>query len=175
MIFDENNINEALMREISLISRNVRFGRKNGESGEPSHKTGENCGFCGEKSPETREKWGDGGEKCHRHGFRGGIALAILLESGDGGIRQKELGEKLRVNPSSVSELTDRLCEKGFIVRREDPEDKRATLLLLTEAGRERALQFKEERKKALEEGFKNLTEDEKEQLLALLKKLNEK
>jgi DNA-binding MarR family transcriptional regulator len=47
-----------------------------------------------------------------------------------------ELGEDLALVPSSASRLSDRLAEAGFITRRVAPNNRRATLLELTDAGR---------------------------------------
>ena len=48
-----------------------------------------------------------------------------------------ELGEDLDLLPSTASRLSDRLAEAGLITRRVSPTNRRATLLELTDAGRE--------------------------------------
>lgn len=46
-----------------------------------------------------------------------------------------ELGADLDLLPSTASRLSDRLAEAGFITRRVSPNNRRATLLELTDAG----------------------------------------
>ena len=98
--------------------------------------------------------------------------LLSLLQNYEGGVRQKTLVEEMHINPSSVSELISKLEQDGYAIRKVDPEDKRATLITLTELGQARAYELEDERKERFASLFANLTEDEKEQLLTLLEKL---
>ena len=50
--------------------------------------------------------------------------------------------------------------------------DRRATLLALTDRGKRRADEIKEETHRSFAETFGNLTDDEKRQLIALLHKI---
>lgn len=60
----------------------------------------------------TSEQWG---------------AIIILLN--DGAMSQGQLGERLRLEKSSVSRLTDGLEKRGWIVRIKDPNDSRQRLV----------------------------------------------
>ncbi|MGE4578764.1 MAG: MarR family winged helix-turn-helix transcriptional regulator [Desulfuromonadales bacterium] len=60
----------------------------------------------------TSEQWG---------------AIIILLN--DGAMSQGQLGEKLNLEKSSVSRLTDGLEKRGWIVRSKDPNDSRQRLV----------------------------------------------
>ena len=82
------------------------------------------------------------------------------------------LTEELRINPSSVSEMISKLENDGYVKRTVDPTDKRATLISLTELGEARAAELQDEKNEKLDKAFGNLTDDEKEQLIALLEKL---
>lgn len=53
-----------------------------------------------------------------------------------------------------------------------DPTDKRATLISLTELGETRTAELQDEKNEKLDKAFGNLTDEEKEQLIALLEKL---
>lgn len=63
----------------------------------------------------TSEQWG---------------AIIILLN--DGAMTQGQLGERLRLEKSSVSRLTDGLEKRGWIARTIDPNDSRQRLLTPT-------------------------------------------
>jgi len=62
--------------------------------------------------------------------------LFYLGELGDG-VRPKDLAEALDLERPSLGQLVDRLETQGFILRRDDPEDRRGKTLHLTEKGRE--------------------------------------
>ena len=114
---------------------------------------------------------GHGHMGMHGHGFGRERALRVIAGF-EGGVRQKTLTEELRINPSSVSELITKLQNDGYVKRTVDPEDKRATLITLTELGEARAAELQDEKSEMLGKAFANLTDDEKEQLIALLEKL---
>ena len=97
--------------------------------------------------------------------------LGILLEHEDG-LRQKAIAEEMHIGPSSTSEFIDKLEQTGYIERRPDPDDGRATRIYLTEKGKARAYELEDERKERFAALFTALTDEEKEQLLALLDKL---
>ena len=114
---------------------------------------------------------GHGHMGMHGHGFGRERALRVIAGF-EGGVRQKTLTEELRITPSSVSELITKLQNDGYVKRTVDPEDKRATLITLTELGEARAAELQDEKSEMLGKAFANLTDGEKEQLIALLEKL---
>ena len=70
------------------------------------------------------------------------------------------------------AEESFRLREEGYVERRVDPDDRRATRVVLTELGRARACELQDEQNERLEQLFGRLTDDEKRQLIALIDKL---
>ena len=52
-------------------------------------------------------------------------------------ISQKELAARLRCNPSTVVDPTDRLEENGLVIRRPQPTDRRINILTVTQKGRQ--------------------------------------
>ena len=100
--------------------------------------------------------------------------LLILIGKHPEGIRQKMIAEEAGINQSSTSELIDKLENDGYIERRVDPTDKRATLLFLTELGAARADEVEDERKEMFKGLFAKLSEEEKQTLSDLLDKLLE-
>ena len=81
---------------------------------------------------------------------------------------QRQLTEKLGIQPGSVSEVIGKLERTGYVTRSENAEDRRTADIHLTQAGRERA-EVKEQEKPEL---FSALSEEEKSQLLTLLERL---
>lgn len=65
--------------------------------------------------------------------------LMLLSFSSRGALPLGKIGERLQVNPASVTNAIDRLEEQGLVERAPNPDDGRGTLARLTEEGRARA------------------------------------
>ena len=63
-------------------------------------------------------------------------ALVLLVFSSRGSLPLGKMGERLQVHPTSITSIVQRLEASGFITRRPHPEDGRAVLAEITEAGR---------------------------------------
>jgi DNA-binding MarR family transcriptional regulator len=63
-------------------------------------------------------------------------ALVLLTFSRTGELPLGKMGERLQVHPTSVTSIVDRLEAAGLVVRRRHPEDGRAVLAGITQAGR---------------------------------------
>ena len=98
--------------------------------------------------------------------------LLVLIGQQEGGIHQKELLEKVHIGAPAMSELINKLEDDGYIVRSVDPNDRRATLLTLTEKGAARAAEVEDERALRFKSAFAALSDEEKETLSAILDKL---
>lgn len=97
--------------------------------------------------------------------------LMTLLKTGI--ITQRELTEKTGVQPGSASEVIGKLEAAGLILRTPSQSDRRTTDVALTQEGRQQAQEALKQRKKRHQEMFSCLSGEEKEQLLALVQKLN--
>ncbi|OKY77720.1 MAG: Transcriptional regulator, MarR family [Candidatus Methanohalarchaeum thermophilum] len=98
--------------------------------------------------------------------------LVKLLKEGDG-LTQKNLKEKLLISKSTLSKTIDRLEKKNYIRKKKKPEDKRATLIYLTQESEEIKESLKEintEIEKAISKGF---SKNEKKELIGYLNRLN--
>jgi DNA-binding MarR family transcriptional regulator len=63
--------------------------------------------------------------------------MSQLERSGDG-LTMTETSRRMMVTNGAITSLVDRLVDEGFVVREGHPEDRRTTILRLTEVGRER-------------------------------------
>jgi len=73
----------------------------------------------------------------------GEVSLAVfsalrVVDRHDGGARIRELQDDLRITVGSASKLADRLERDGLVVRRQNPTDRRSSILEFTAVGRER-------------------------------------
>ena len=62
-------------------------------------------------------------------------ALVLLTFSRAGSLPLGKMGERLQVHPTSVTSIVDRLEAAGHVVRRRHPDDGRAILAEITDAG----------------------------------------
>ncbi len=62
---------------------------------------------------------------------------AVFAQISPDGSRLTELARKAHMTPQSMAELVDELVDMGYVVRRPDPADGRAKLIVLTKRGRD--------------------------------------
>ncbi|HEU0293329.1 MAG TPA: MarR family transcriptional regulator [Anaerolineales bacterium] len=76
-----------------------------------------------------------------------------------------DISERFDITNAAASQLVDKLVQSGLIQREEDPHDRRAKLLNLTDKGRELIQQGIEERYRWVEELAGKLTVEERAQI----------
>ena len=109
-----------------------------------------------------------------RFGFegKGSQDRVLRMLSKDGDLSQRELTERLGIQPGSASELLGKLERAGLIERREEETDRRTAAVRLTDAGRERSAAANQEREARIRTLFSALSGEEKDTLLSLTEKL---
>ena len=89
-------------------------------------------------------------------------ALVHTYEAGPAGIRMKDLATNATLSTSGLTSLVDRLVKRGLLERKPDPDDRRATRIILTEHGLEQAREAAHVHILSIEEQFAaRLTEAE--------------
>jgi DNA-binding MarR family transcriptional regulator len=76
--------------------------------------------------------------KPHALTFARYEALVLLSFSSRGSLPMRLMGERLQLHPTSITNIVDRLEADGLARRLPHPNDRRTTLVELTDAGRER-------------------------------------
>lgn len=71
-----------------------------------------------------------------------GLPVLLMGRFGDSGVRPGILADALGLEPSSLVRVVDQLIDSGLLLRHDDPVDRRAKILSLTEAGRRIASQM---------------------------------
>ncbi|NLG11064.1 MAG: MarR family transcriptional regulator [Coriobacteriaceae bacterium] len=99
-----------------------------------------------------------------------------LLKSlaGTNSMPMKEIVEMLDIRPSSASELVSKLEARGYVTRKMDSEDKRVANISITEEGRVFISEVDLGRNERFSALFSGLTQQELEELVSLLEKLND-
>ncbi|AEB44870.1 MULTISPECIES: MarR family winged helix-turn-helix transcriptional regulator [Micromonospora] len=97
-------------------------------------------------------------------------ALGVLARLGEA--RPGTLAEHLRIAPRSATEVIDDLQERGFVARRPDPADRRATLVALTEEGHRVGTEIRAARRAAADRFFGHLDDADRAELTRILRTL---
>jgi MarR family transcriptional regulator, lower aerobic nicotinate degradation pathway regulator len=97
-------------------------------------------------------------------------ALAKLAELGP--CSQNHLGRMTSMDGATIKGVTDRLVQRGYVEARPDPEDSRRRILALTFIGADVAQTAIPAAFAITAETLEPLTPDERDQFIALLKKL---
>ncbi|MCC3298952.1 MarR family winged helix-turn-helix transcriptional regulator [Arthrobacter caoxuetaonis] len=97
---------------------------------------------------------------------------AMGRNADDGGMRLKDLADRLRIAPRSATEVVDQLEAKGLVERGPDPSDRRATLIALTPAGTRMREGVRRDRAREADEYFAALSSDDRSELARILGQL---
>lgn len=100
-----------------------------------------------------------------------GKLLSILMENP--GISQKALSDLLHIRPQTLGEQLVKLETSGLIERKPNEYDKRVTNLYLTDEGAASARAVSQKSEETIAQIFADMEDDELDQLLALVQKLN--
>jgi MarR family transcriptional regulator, organic hydroperoxide resistance regulator len=95
----------------------------------------------------------------------------LFFISNQGKTNFRKLAERLKVSPSNITGIIDRLVEQGLVSRTENPEDRRILLLQTTSKGEAMIAELREKRSTYLAqiltdlkvENLENITEGLKE------------
>ena len=88
------------------------------------------------------------------------------------GVSQRELSEKSCKDQPNVTRILDKLEEKEFIERQPDPEDRRASLVYLTDRGRDLKAKLVPVALENLDKALKGVNTNEVELVKALLNRI---
>jgi len=99
-------------------------------------------------------------------------AMRIVARN-DEPLRMTELADRLGIVPRSLTTVIDALEEDGLVRREVDPRNRRAILLHLTDRGTAVRDELREGRRRAAEDLFAPLAEEDREALGSLLARLD--
>lgn len=103
----------------------------------------------------------------------GVIGTMLQIEAtGASGCHAKDLAARTGLDPSTVSRAVAGLVGHGLVERRADPDDKRATVLALTPAGRSALAEAQDWYRDVLERALADWHPDERAALTAALGRL---
>ncbi len=98
-------------------------------------------------------------------------ALLYALKT-RGALRLGDIADAMKLDASTVSRHVQQLGDRGFIERGPDPDDGRASIISLTDAGRAGLRSAFEQRRTVLTEALADWSPDDREQLRLQLSRL---
>jgi DNA-binding MarR family transcriptional regulator len=102
-----------------------------------------------------------------------GNILTVLYDN-EGSLRIKDIGDLLGKEKSTMTTLINNLEKHGYVEKVRDENDRRNTYVRLTDKARRIENEFNEISAAVQERAYNNFSKDEKDELLRLLKKLNQ-
>ena len=99
------------------------------------------------------------------------LVCAIIVR---GDVGMSELGNVLHVEKSNLSNLVDRLEQRGLVVRTRDPRDRRATRVALTDEGTTVATKIYADVTAGLRRLFGDLASDDQHHIAELARKISQ-
>jgi DNA-binding MarR family transcriptional regulator len=83
-----------------------------------------------------------------------------------------EIAERISRDKSTVTALVDKLVKLGYVTKERDTKDTRVTYVALTDKGHELEPAFEAISQELLDLFYKDVTEEEKEELIRILDKI---
>ena len=111
------------------------------------------------------DKWGVKGLATSH-----GDILDALLRSEK--LTMKELADKIGRDKSTITALVDKLIKQGYVEKTRDIADNRVMFVTLTEKGKKLKPMFESISQDLLSKVYKDISENEKEELIKTLKKI---
>lgn len=110
--------------------------------------------------------------KAHNEAIDHSVLAALhALRCSGGGVRLSELATLIALDASTASRLVRTLETDGLVVRTPDPDDRRASRLELTEAGKARLEEFVERRHQLFTAAMDGWKQSEVDSFAALMTK----
>ncbi|WP_297080955.1 MarR family winged helix-turn-helix transcriptional regulator [uncultured Demequina sp.] len=99
-------------------------------------------------------------------------SYSVLALAAEVGPSQRELAERLRLDPSQIVALVDALESGGYVERRQDPADRRARTVTATPAGVELFARARAAVDDAQRESFAAISDAESDVVRAFLQRI---
>lgn len=100
--------------------------------------------------------------------------LAITTLHEKGACRLNELSRQMHISAPTVTGIVQRLGKGGYIKRQPDKDDRRATIIALTEKGKKTNEEFRDKIMKRWETILVKLSSDDQENIVKMLRKITE-
>ena len=97
------------------------------------------------------------------------VRVLLVLSATDGAMRSGDMAERLGVHPSTFTRTADRLVASGWIRRTVNPDNRRESLISLTNTGSRLVGQIARRRDANIRKVLERLTRDERRAVVAAM------
>ena len=125
---------------------------------------------------------------AHLHSRFAGDALQLMVETNitlpqmvclhtlkfQGSQNVGAIGQTLSLSASATSHLVDRLFERGFVTREEDPSDRRQKVVAITSSGLELATRLDDARFEQISRAVADIDPDLRDRLVAVIEQVTQ-
>lgn len=92
----------------------------------------------------------------------------------EGGTKMSDLARMMSVTTAAMTGLVTRLVRDGYVVRENDPKDRRVIMIAMTQKGSRVAQHMDEQGRKTIMDIYGRITQKEREEYLRILSHLKE-
>ncbi len=92
-----------------------------------------------------------------------------------GPLNQRTIGKKILTSEGNITFIIDNLVKKGLVTRRQDPKDRRRSIIELTDEGEKFIREYFPTHLKTIMDEFEDFTDKELEEFARLAKKAGKK
>jgi len=95
--------------------------------------------------------------------------MLFIMRAGSEGYHIQDIAEGMRLSTPTVSVAVKKLEDQGWLNRQPDPDDKRASIITLSEKCRKTLNKVKDHQRQTMELFLQGISSDEQQQLIELL------
>lgn len=120
--------------------------------------------------------------KCLQHGHSSASELesltlaqlhVLLFLEHKEKVSMKQIAEEMTITPASATALIGKMVEKHYLVRLEDPQDRRTVYITLSDDAKQKIEKMKHTKMQHYEKIFESLSTEERKEFLRLMKKIH--
>lgn len=99
--------------------------------------------------------------------------LLIDLLWNQGNLSQQQLADRMHKDKNSITKLIDAIEQKGFVVREQNPSDRRSNTIVLTEKGHNLKLEAKKVGISLLDKMLEGLSKEEIQSFIDIMRRIS--
>lgn len=107
-------------------------------------------------------------KKIFEEHFPGSQSHLVFMLERRGPLRMSVIAEALQLTAGAVTSASDKLIERGYVMRERDDKDRRVVYLNITEKGRDTMKELRMQGRETMKQVFSHLSENDLRQFIEL-------
>lgn len=100
-------------------------------------------------------------KKIFEEHFPGSQSHLVFMLERRGPLRMSEIAESLQLTAGAVTSASDKLIERGYVMRERDDKDRRVVYLNITDKGRDTMKELRMQGRETMRQVFSHLSEED--------------